>query len=205
MNEEKLRVLIVEDEPLVAQDLSRQLTSMDYMVVGIAHDAPSALDQLKSRNPNFVILDIHLGSHSGDGIDVAHILNTNYGLPFVFITSYADELTLSRAKETMPIGYIIKPFDIGDIKSTIEIGLYRFKRKSNKGLKPLPLLNELSGVKLSSREYHIIEGLVLGLTNQQLAQKHFVSENTIKTHLKRIYAKFGAHSRTELTNILMSF
>lgn len=199
-----LSALIVEDEPLVAQDLAAHMRSLGFSIVGIAHNGVAALDLLANRLPDFVILDIHLGG-GDDGIDIAKVIKHKYDLPFVFITSYADEDTLDRAKETMPIGYIIKPFDETDLKSTLEIGLYRFDRASKKGLKPLPILNELSGNNLSAREYHILEGLILGLTNQQLAEKHYVSENTIKTHLKRIYAKFGAHSRTEMTKILLSY
>jgi len=202
---EGIKCLIVEDEPLVAQDLSMHMTALGFSVVGIAHSHITALDLLANRSPDLVVLDIHLGSVNGDGVDIAKVINEKYKLPFIFITSYADEVTLEKAKETFPIGYIVKPFDEMSLKSSLEIGLYRFSKTSSKGLKPLDQLNELSGANISQKEYDILEGLILGLTNQQLSEKHFVSENTIKTHLKRIYAKFDVHSRTELTNTLLSF
>ena len=106
----KIKVLIVEDEPVIAENISLYLDNNDFEVSGIAYDSDDALMQLKENTPDAVIMDINLSSEK-DGIDIALYINTKYQLPFLFLTSYSDKNTLDRAKKVKPSGYIVKLFN----------------------------------------------------------------------------------------------
>ncbi len=87
MNLEDLKILIVEDEPIISLDMKSLLQYENISVVGIAKTASRALDLLHNFSPNFAILDIHLGS-GGSGIDVAEVIHKKYNIPYIFLTSY---------------------------------------------------------------------------------------------------------------------
>ena len=199
------KLLIVEDEPLIAQDIKRCCQNIGYEVIGIASRSERALDLLHSQEIDAVIMDINIKGEM-DGIDLAKIINEKYDLPFIFLTSYADRDTLDRAKGTFPYGYILKPFDENDLLTSLEIAIFKYKNRPDEQ-KGIPLresiMSEL-GVKISIREYEIIQSMFEGLNNQQMAHKFFVSENTIKSHIKRIYVKLNVHKRSELLKSLLT-
>ncbi|MFK7937123.1 MAG: LytR/AlgR family response regulator transcription factor [Saprospiraceae bacterium] len=124
-----LNILIVEDEPIIARDLSFALTDMGYQVTGIAHSAAAALQYLAQEQIDLCLLDINIEGHLS-GIDVAHIINQQYQIPFVYLTSYSDQNTLERVKITQPFGYLVKPVDEPTLKSTLEIALYNFQNQT---------------------------------------------------------------------------
>ena len=87
--ERATKILIVEDEPLVAEDIAGHLESVNFVVSGIAYSGAQALRLLHENTPDAVLLDINLGE-APDGVDVAHAINKLYGIPFVFLTSHSD-------------------------------------------------------------------------------------------------------------------
>lgn len=105
----KIKVFIVEDEVLIAKDIAQTLEGIDYEVTAIAYDSHSALEELQRTLPDIVLLDIHLQGPT-DGITVAEYIRQHYDLPFIFLTSYASEMIIDKAKRTSPMGYIVKPF-----------------------------------------------------------------------------------------------
>ena len=105
-----IRVLIVEDEPLIAKNIGMYLNNHDYEVAGIAYDPEEAFFQLKKNQPDLAILDINLESDK-TGIDIADYINRNNFIPFIYLTSYSDKETLEKAKQTNPSGFIVKPFN----------------------------------------------------------------------------------------------
>ena len=96
-----IKVLIVEDEPLIAKNIGMYLNNNDYEVAGIAYDPEDAFYQLKRQQPDFAILDINLESDK-TGIDVAEYINRNNFIPFIYLTSYSDKETIEKAKLTNP-------------------------------------------------------------------------------------------------------
>lgn len=120
----KKKILIVEDEGIVALDLQDQLQFMGYQVVGIADTAKDALRMAAKESPDLVLMDIVIKGER-DGIDIARQLHDLFAIPVVFLTAYADENTLARAKLSHPYGYIIKPFNGKMIHSNIEMALHR--------------------------------------------------------------------------------
>jgi len=122
----KARVLIVEDEILIARDLQKKLQGLGYEVPHLATSGSEALDKAGEMVPDIVLMDIVL-KNGLDGIETAERLQAQQGLPVIYITAYADEQTLKRAKITEPFGYLLKPFDLNLVVVNIEIGLYRHR------------------------------------------------------------------------------
>jgi len=190
-----VRVLIVEDEPLIAEDISDFLGEIDYTCAGIAYDSETALDMFINRHPDIVLLDITIEG-SMNGIDLAHIINEKYQIPFVFLTSHSDKATLDNAKQTLPYGYIVKPFNEKDLLSTLEMALFRHATENKNTLPKLSQLNAKLSQQLTTKEYDCLINLSQGLTNKQMAKDQFVSVNTIKTHLKNLFIKLEVQNRT---------
>ncbi len=119
-------VFIVEDELIEAQDLSQTLETQGYAVTGIARTGELALEALMKKHPDLVLMDIHLAGNM-DGVDTAERIHALYKIPVIFLTAYADETTLERAKITVPYGYVLKPFDERELHSTIQMALYKHR------------------------------------------------------------------------------
>lgn len=120
----KTRILIAEDEPVIAADLQSCLRRLGYDVVATPDNGQEALEQALTLQPDLVLLDIVLGGGI-DGIQVATRLGAESEIPVVFVTSHADERTLRRARETAPFGYVLKPFEPRALQAAIEIALHR--------------------------------------------------------------------------------
>jgi len=125
-----IKILVVEDEALIADHISFSLEEEGYEVVGIADTVEDAITLVETNQPNLVLLDINLNGNL-DGIDLAGVLNNKYKIPFVYLTSNTDEKTLERVKITNPAGFIVKPFQPEDLKPAIELALYSIKKDSN--------------------------------------------------------------------------
>ena len=125
------RILIVEDEPIIARDLSYMITDFGYEVVAIVHSAKEAMDIMSDKSIDLVILDINLAGNL-TGIDLAHWINKKLQLPFIFLTSYSDQITLEKAKITEPYGYLVKPINEHNLKSTLEIAHYNYQIRQKK-------------------------------------------------------------------------
>ena len=118
------RILVVEDEGVVAFSIMQELKGQGYEVAGHANSGEEAVRLVKEEKPELVLMDITLKGPM-DGIHAAGIIHDTFKIPVVFLTAHADEATLQRAKVTQPYGYIIKPFEADELRTTIEISLYR--------------------------------------------------------------------------------
>ncbi len=125
----KERILIVEDEGIVAADLESMLRKLGYIVVGTAASGEEAIEKAEETAPDLVLMDIRLKGEM-DGIDAAEQITARHNIPVTYLTAYADEKTVERAKTTMPFGYIQKPFQMNDIRAATEIALYKHKMES---------------------------------------------------------------------------
>ena len=196
------KILIVEDEPIIAEDLSAIVQRAGYEVVGVANDGSRALDYLHSRKPDIALLDISLDS-SISGLDIARVINEKYEIPFIFITSFSDKHTLEKAKDEYPDGYIVKPFKKKDILANIEIALHRSRKKKQSPYRTLDELNAVAHQNISPKEYEILVDLIKGKSNQDLCDLHHISMNTVKTHLKRIFFKLDINTRVQAIAIMI--
>jgi len=197
----KLSILIVEDEALIAKDIEYSLLQLGYAITGIAYDGVEALDHLQRIKPDLVLLDIEL-KDGLTGIDIANILNEKYKIPFIFLTSYSDPGTIDMVKKTLPFGYVLKPFSERELFSAIELAAYRLDSKAKKYFPEIEKINSICLSPLTSREYDLLVGLFEGKSNAEMCEKYFISINTVKTHLKRIYSKLDVSNRhTTLSKI----
>ncbi|MBF2076422.1 MAG: response regulator [Synechococcales cyanobacterium C42_A2020_086] len=122
----RTKILVVEDEPVIALDIEECLMRLGYEVVAIVDCSDAALTAVTDFLPDLVLMDIHLQGDS-NGIETAQQIWHRYHLPVVFLTAHADGATLELAKATQPFGYIVKPFETRDLTVTIEIALHRYQ------------------------------------------------------------------------------
>ena len=156
-----------------------------------------------SRSPDLIILDINIEGHM-DGIQLAESLRHHHNIPYIFLTSHADHNTLNKAKQTIPYGYIVKPFKNGDLISAIEMALFRHQNENKSTLPTLVSINDKLDINLTKKEYYCLLQLYEGLTNKQMAQKQYVSVNTIKSHLKNLFVKLDVVNRTHAINKVLT-
>lgn len=126
---DKVKILIVEDEAIIAEDLRFSLEELGYEVAGVCANYEDAIKTIEDTSPDFAIFDIILEGPR-DGIALAAEVKEKYNIPFVFLTSHADKDTVRRAKAVQPNGYLVKPFEEEDLFSTIEIALANFASKT---------------------------------------------------------------------------
>lgn len=172
----KPKILIVEDEILIADTIKRYLKRMDYDVVGIAISYEEAIDILETTKPDLALLDIRLNSQK-TGIDLAQYLKDHYAIPYIFLTSQLDPTTLTAAKATLPSGYLSKPIQKESLYATIEIALFNYQAKvsqpsSNKTFITLPSGTENYKIAIEDILYiqadHVYSNIVLASSDRLL-------------------------------------
>lgn len=117
------RLLVVEDQPLVALDLKGTLEELGYDVVGVAGNPEAAVALAAQHRPDLALMDINLGGPV-DGIATAERLHREYGIPSVFVTAYDDERTLSAATFAEPYGYVLKPFQPRELRIVLRVAIF---------------------------------------------------------------------------------
>jgi AmiR/NasT family two-component response regulator len=123
------RILIVEDEQLVAGDIQEILTSAGYTVISIVTSGEEAITQVVATKPDLVLMDIRLAG-AIDGIQASESIQSQLQIPVVYLTANADQATLERVKASKPFGYLLKPFDERTLLTTIDIALSRHRAET---------------------------------------------------------------------------
>ena len=126
MEKSNHKILVVEDEILVATDIEESLESLGYEVLNAVATGPDAIAEVEKNLPSLILMDINL---KGDmtGIEAATIISQNHNVPIIYLTANADLSTINQAKVALPYGYIIKPFTDKDLQTNIEIALFKFE------------------------------------------------------------------------------
>lgn len=152
------RILVVEDEVIVARTIASQLRQLGYIVTGTASSGKVAIAKASETQPELVLMDIILKGEM-DGIATASLIREQLDVPVIFLTAYGDDHTLERAKITQPFGYIVKPFTIKDLRIAIEIGLlkHQLERELRENRDQLAtLLNSMSDAVIATDEQGIM-------------------------------------------------
>ena len=195
-------LIIVEDDPIIALDLSHFVKSLGYTQVFTCYEEEQASTLFSEIDRAFVFLDIHLKDKYG-GIRLAKLLEHKSHFSYAYITANTDETTLKKLEDTHPVGFIVKPFQEEEVKAILKLGMYQvlhpFKKQK---LDPVALAQLFPD--LTSTEIRVFMGLYQGASNQEIADTLFVSTNTVKTHLKSIYSKLDVVSRLKAIQLLLS-
>ncbi|MDX2359523.1 MAG: response regulator [Crocinitomicaceae bacterium] len=197
----KINVLVVEDESIVSKDIQHSLKKLGYNVVGASATGELAIELAGSENPDIVLMDIMLKGEM-NGIEAANQIKSKHSIPIIFLTAYADEATLSKAKITEPYGYILKPFKEIDLHTTIEMAIYKHG-KEQEVVKERDLLYSIMENKEGGKEFIFVKSnsKLVKLKNNEIyyieALKDYVVIHTIDTRytihstMKDIEAKMG--------------
>lgn len=195
-----IKMLIVEDNALIAADLGFYLESEGFYISAIAHSASQAYDALMNREINFAMLDIHLGP-GPSGLDIANVIHSKYHFPYIFLTSFDDDATITEAQKHAPYGYLVKPIQERTVLSTIKLAKANFERtnasKSQIEKAAIPAFDVLS-----KQEKTIANELIIGKSYKQISSSLFISINTVKFHAKNIYLKLQIEGRAELASLI---
>src|SRR6266545_6824195 len=119
-------ILIVEDEAIAAMDIQQRLAGLGYPLPDVAYNGEEAVKKVLETQPDLILMDIMMPGKL-DGVAAAEQIRSRFDIPIIFITAYADESTLRRAKITAPYGYIVKPFQERELHITVDMALYRHK------------------------------------------------------------------------------
>ncbi|MBC8769952.1 response regulator [Arenibacter sp. F26102] len=130
--EQPIRILIVEDNVIIADDMQSMLEEIGYEIVDNVIVYEQAVEVLKNKEVDLVLIDIILASDK-TGIDLGKHIRENYNIPFIFVTSNSDRATVENAKTVKPNGYLVKPFEQQDLYTSIEIALSNFISVKNNG------------------------------------------------------------------------
>ncbi|WP_319506193.1 response regulator [uncultured Methanolobus sp.] len=125
-----VKILVVEDESIIALNIKKKLKSFGYTVPAIVATGEEAIKMAEITFPDLVLMDVRL---KGDmnGVEAAGEIRKNFDIPVIYLTAYSDDEVLEKAKKTEPYGYIVKPFKANDLRSNIEIALYKHKMEKD--------------------------------------------------------------------------
>jgi DNA-binding NarL/FixJ family response regulator len=191
-----LHILVVEDDALVRMDILSCLRKLGYPLLSAAANAAAARQVLEEELPDLVLLDIDLGK-GGSGIELGRLINEQYRLPFIYLTGHAEDQVLAEVKETLPAGFVLKPFDEVRLKVALELARHTYYAVLAAHWKEKPDINDQLVEPLTRRENELLTLICQGLSNRELADALSVSVNTIKTHLRNLYLKLEVRNRAE--------
>lgn len=215
--ENPIKILIVEDNVIIADDMQSMLEEIGYEIVDNVIVYEQAVEVLKNNQVDLVLIDIILASDK-TGIDLGKHIRSNYNIPFIFVTSNSDRATVENAKTVKPNGYLVKPFEQQDLYTSIEIALsnYKYDEKSDKesaqeeGGKPLSnsILKDSIFVKKQNLYYRIpFEDIqFIKADNVYLevntAERKFLVRSPLKDYLNKLPAdKFYRAHKSYIVNV----
>jgi len=152
----KYRILVVEDEVIVAQDIAKHLELLNYHIVSLATTGEEAIMQAGEYRPDLALVDIKL-SGKMDGIEAARKIGLELNIPVIFLTAFADDAILERAKTAQPFGYVLKPFTVADLHSSITMAIGKHTAEQNLRMSETRLAESQRVARIGSWEYVVHE------------------------------------------------
>jgi len=167
------KILIVEDEILVATDIEESLESLGYEIQNAVATGQDAIDEVAKSLPDLILMDINLKGEM-TGIDAATVISQKHNVPIIYLTANADLSTINQAKVALPYGYIIKPFTDKDLQTNIEIALFKFENDMKLKMES-EQFNTFFDLKDHDKNQIIIHG-TKGLEKINIDQVYFLEE-----------------------------
>jgi len=191
-----LKILIVEDEMLIAESLKQMLIDMGHTDITVCRKVSVAFQYVSKGEFDLAILDINIEGNF-EGIEIGRKC-ADRNVPFFYSTSYSDSDTVLKAKQTLPGSYVIKPFSPEEIMVALELTLMH--HNNTKGHTD-QLLKAIAQFDLSRREGEILAFVLKRLSTAEISEKLFLSSNTVKFHLKNLFQKTDTKGRKELIEL----
>ena len=187
----KKRILVVDDEVIIADDLCNTLNKLGYEAMEPALSYKQAIEVLGNEPIDLAILDINLGGRK-TGMDVAEYIQEHLNIPFIYLSSHTDAKTLELAKNTMPYAYLVKPYGAKDVMTAIEIAFNNQRRYSETRVN----IDSVKIPDLTAMEKVVIRKISENLSTKEIAEQLFISESTVKNHRHNICVKLDLPSGT---------
>jgi CheY-like chemotaxis protein len=124
---EDIKILVVEDENIIALNIKKKLKSFGYTVPAIVSTAEDAIKMTEITFPDLILMDVMLKGEM-NGVQAIEEIRKKFDIPVIYLTAYSDDEVLERAKLTQPYGYVLKPFEEDDLRAVIEMALYRYQK-----------------------------------------------------------------------------
>ena len=179
------KILVVEDESIIAFDIKMILEKEGYEVITNIKTVETAIVAIEQHEPMLVLIDINLNQLK-DGIDLGNYLLKKDTIPYIYVTSYSNKLTLDRVHDTRPYGFILKPFSNETIIATVSIVLNNFKLKKVDTVRGENPTKEITPKKIKQIVEYINENIEKKLTIDELLK----TTNWTKRHLTRVFIDY---------------
>jgi len=198
------RVLIVEDEALIAEELRQRLSHRGMHVVAAVNSCDAAIEHALRHRPDAILMDVRLKG-APDGIEAARRIRDHIDVAIVYLTAHSDRSTIERAKETSPDAYVLKPFQERELLVALEMALHR-REEARMGPDTDPDRRELDEIRrrydaLTTRQREVFAGVVRGSLNKQIAAELGTSERTVKAHRAVLMKKMEVQSVADLARL----
>lgn len=188
-----MKILVVEDELVTADNVAAILSQAGHDVCGIAQDAGEAIQIFQQCVPDLVICDVRLQGDS-DGITFQKEAVSLKPVPFIYLTAFTDKTTVTRAAETAPMAYLVKPFTEQQLLAAVSLAEIKItQQREQTAVLPPP----------SKRELEVLERIARGLSSKQIADQLFISDFTVQTHRKNLLERYGTPSSIELVMLAL--
>lgn len=184
-------ILIIEDELLIAQDLSYLLQDLGFNCIGIAKNYERAMFLFNTNEVHLILCDINIEGEK-DGIETVFELNEIKKIPIIYLSAYSDHELIARISDASTFGYLVKPYNERSLEVAINVAINRFYQNDFKEVNTEFLSN------FTSREIEIIKLLAAGKSSLEIAEILYISPQTVSKHRSNILKKSGCKSSTEL-------
>ncbi|WP_340113474.1 response regulator transcription factor [Maribellus mangrovi] len=194
------QILLIEDERIIADDLRINLEKDDFARVEISANFDEAQELFDSFVPSLIISDVQLNVEP-DGIDIVAKLCRQRQVPVIYLTAYSDEETVHRIEQTLPFAYLLKPYNINQLRATVNLALQNFAGNNHLAIDE-ENLEKID--QLTTREKQVLAILATGKISKEIADNLNISINTVEQHKKNIKKKLNLSTVGELVNFAIS-